>query len=182
MKLGLFLLELFDLGFHFSSQNQIVHFCMLFHLPSQGFKFVGELLFISNNFIIFFRQLHKFLLQLYHFLAKGAKFTFVVLQAHFVLFKLSEKGFQLVLLDSGPLQGLLHLVVGDFEFSDFLFIFLGLFVDLLDFGLVFLDKFEVIPCDLIVVVFQLCEGLLMIFDEFVYVEIFPFFQFMNVHF
>lgn len=44
----------------------------------------------------------------------------------------------------------------------------------------FFDKFDVISGDLVVVVFELGEGLFMVLHELVDVKIFPLFQLVNV--
>ena len=119
MKLGLLLLKLLDLSFHFPHQYHIIHLSMLLDFLGQGFEFVVELLLICDNFIVFLTQLSELLFHLDHLFFKSAELALVVLETHFVLFKLPEQRFQTIFLHSCVLEGLLHFIVFYFHFSNF---------------------------------------------------------------
>lgn len=182
MELGLLLLKLFNLRIHLPHQDHIMHFSVFLDLFGEGLKFVIKFLLVHHNPVVFLAQLCELFLHLDYFLFEGRVLAFVVLQTHLVFFELPQQRFQSVFFHAGVVEWLLHLIVLDLQFGNLLLVLLRFLVDLLYFGLVLLDQLQVVPRDLIVVVLELCEGLVVVFDELVDMQVLPFLQLMDVHF
>ena len=89
--------------------------------------------------------------------------------------ELSQQRFKFISFKAISFEWLLEFVIGVPQLEDLLLVFLGFRIYSFDLVTVLFDQLDVITSDLIVIVFQLCKCLLMIFHELVYVQIFPLF-------
>ena len=135
----------------------------------------GEVFFFAEDFVILFSELLELDVEFEDAVFECLVFGLVVFPAHFMFFELPEKGLEFIAFHSEFFEGIFHLIVGVFELENFLFVFIGLFVDFFDLSLMVLDEFEVVPGDFVVVVFEFVEGLFVVFHEFVDVEVFALF-------
>lgn len=98
-----------------------------------------------------------------------------------MLLELSQQRLELIPLQSIFFEWVLELVVGVSQLEDLLLVLLRLLVDSLDLCLVLLDKLEIIPSDLIVVILEFSKGLLMILHEFIDMQILALLKLMDLY-
>lgn len=64
---------------------------MFLDLVCKFIKLVFEIFSVKDNFLVFLAQLMELFIHFVNFISDRTKFALVVLSAHFMLFKLSEK-------------------------------------------------------------------------------------------
>jgi hypothetical protein len=163
MQLCLLLFQLLKLTLHLSHQHDIVHFRVFSDLLCQFIELCGQIFLLHCHSIVLLGQLLELDFQLEYSIFECLVLALVVFATHLVFLELSQQTLQFVSLHAQLFQRFLHLIIWVFHFQDLRLVFLWLLVDFLDFGFMVLDKFEIISCDLVVIVLQLVKCLLMVF-------------------
>lgn len=148
---------------------------MFFDFLGEFVELGSEVFLFAQDLVVLFGKLIELDVQFEDAVFECLVFGLIIFPAHFMFFELSQKRLEFIAFHSKFFKGIFHLIVGVFELKNFLLVLIGLFVDFLDFALMVFDKFEVVPGDLVVVVFEFVEGLLVVFHQLVDVQVFALF-------